>query len=148
MAQNAAMRPRCCVAMMPSAPKASVTRPSPTSTGPPNSAETPASCGNSSVHTRRMAYTPSLVMMANSADTGAAAAEYVEGSQKLSGQAAALTRKATARMAAPACSRPRSSSGMAGTMMAMSAMFSVPVTPYRMATPIRNMLEAIRFMAM
>ena len=37
---------------------------------------------------------------------------------------------------------------MAGTMMAMSARFSVPVTPYSMATPIRNMLDAIRFMAM
>ena len=55
------------------APKATVARPIHTSCSPPNRADTPASCGNSSVHTRSTAYTPSLVMMANSAATGAAA---------------------------------------------------------------------------
>ena len=59
----------------------------------------------------------------------AAAALQAGASQKLSGQAPALTKKAMARMAAPACSRPRSSGAMVGTMMAMSAMLSVPVTP-------------------
>ena len=34
-----------------------------------------------------------------------------------------------ARMAAPACSSPRSLAGTAGSFCAMSAMFSVPVTP-------------------
>ena len=95
-----------------------------------------------------MVYTPTLVMMAKMPPTGAAAALYAGTSQKFSGHKAALARKATARMAAPACSMPRSASATCEILRAMSAMFKVPVMPYSMDTPIRNSDEATRLMAM
>ena len=75
MAANAVMHASCCVAKTPMAPKATVASPIQMSKSPPNRADTPALAGNSSVHTRSTAYTPSLVMMAKSAATGAAALE-------------------------------------------------------------------------
>ncbi|MNJ53396.1 hypothetical protein D3C77_487810 [compost metagenome] len=53
-----------------------------------------------------------------------------------------------ARIAAPACNKPRSASGTSGIFSARSAMFRVPVTPYSIAAPIRNSDEANRLMAM
>ena len=59
---------------MPMAPNTSVTMPPPTNQALPNWAEAPASGLNSSVHSRRITYTPTLVMSANRAPTGAVAA--------------------------------------------------------------------------
>ncbi|MNL78829.1 hypothetical protein D3C87_2053110 [compost metagenome] len=66
----------------------------------------------------------------------------------MSGHTAALMRKATARMAAAACSRPRSAGAMPAMLCARSAMLSVPVMPYSIDTPIRNSDEAARLIAM
>ena len=59
---------------MPMAPNAMVSMPPPMSHWLPNSADSPASAPNSSVHSRSTLYTPTLVMSANSAPTGAVAA--------------------------------------------------------------------------
>ena len=74
MAAKPARCPSRCEPSMPTAPNAMVTMPPPTSQALPNWAEGPASGLNSKVHRRRMTYTPTLVISANSAPTGAVAA--------------------------------------------------------------------------
>ncbi|MNJ53395.1 hypothetical protein D3C77_487800 [compost metagenome] len=67
------MRSRRCAARIDTAATARVTRPPYTSHSPPKCAEAPACPENSNVHRRSTAYRPTLVMMANSAATGALA---------------------------------------------------------------------------
>ena len=59
---------------MPMAPTSMVTMPPTISHCPPNNAEAPALLENISVHSRSKVYTPTLVIKANKAPTGAVAA--------------------------------------------------------------------------
>ena len=79
-----------------------------------------------SVPTRRNAYTPTLVITANTAATGATATEYVLGNQKLNGQAPAFTRNAMPRIAAPVSNSVRCAGSSELNRCARSAMLSVP----------------------
>ena len=95
--------------------------------------------------TRMMLYTPTLVMMANSAATGALAAAYVAGNQKLSGTTAAFSPNTTSNSSAAELAMAADSPDRLATRSAMSAMFSVPVTPYSTASAIRNNADADKF---
>ena len=86
-----------------------------------------ASPGKSSVSVRTIAYTPTLVSSpANTAVTGAGAVGYESGSQKDSGNTAALMPKATSSMTWSSVRVPWSRSP---SLMARSAMLMVPVAP-------------------
>ena len=70
MTENAAMRSSRIDASTPMVPKARVAKPPTSSAPPPNCALAAASAGNSRVHRRRIAYSPTLVITTNSAATG------------------------------------------------------------------------------
>ncbi len=132
-------------ARAPSTPSTLVARASGRSRGSAASAESPASGPNTTPCTRRMAYTPTLVMMANRAATGAAAAAYVAGSHIDNGASAALKPKTTSSTRPAACTTIASGPCTMGTRRARSAKFKVPVRAYSKDTPIRNSAEASRF---
>src|SRR5690606_35087701 len=100
---------------------------------------------NISVNIRISAYTPALV---SSPPNMAAIAEggvwYDEGSQKYIGNTAALIPKPIKNSMAVTLIRPRLGTWL--TFRERSAIFRLPVRPYRIAIAVRKMTDANRFM--
>ena len=92
-------------------------------------ANAPASSPKMTVWIRKILYTPTFVIIANRAATGALATAYVFGSQKLSGSMAALRPNTTSNSSPPDFTRACSWSPNKRTLLAISAMFNEPIVP-------------------